>query len=369
MSVHKLPDGRWFVQWPNPSPPPRLKRRYFGRAADSEARAREYNESLQLRGGRPREPESYGPYFEDIAQAYLEVKETTLPDESYRILYNRFHTTILPILGTVSVPNLAPEHLDAYTRRRLKAGVRKTTINVEITYVMAALNQAVKRKAIRYNPLTGYEKPARDDRVTRPPSVSEVAALFSKAAPHLVRAIALSYYTGLRPGAVELLRIRWSDVDWDAKTIMITSARKKGPRVRHVPIFPEFLPRLEAWWAEDDKTDNFIIRYRGHPIKSIHHAFNQAKKEAQITRPLRMYGLRHAFATNLLAAGADLKSVSELIGHSRPDTTMTIYQHTDLTLHRKTISLLPVVEIPSAVILGNNSKKTARKGLKSKDKK
>ena len=52
MSVHIPKDGRWIVQYPNPEPPPRLKREYFGRGLEGEKRAMDCNEALGYRPGQ-----------------------------------------------------------------------------------------------------------------------------------------------------------------------------------------------------------------------------------------------------------------------------------------------------------------------------
>jgi site-specific recombinase XerD len=65
--------------------------------------------------------------------------------------------------------------------------------------------------------------------------------------------------------------------------------------------------------------------------------------------------LRHAFASILLAAAADLKSVSEILGHSRPDTTTRIYQHTDRAMHEAAIARLPVVVVNAGQTLTRDS--------------
>lgn len=54
-----------------------------------------------------------------------------------------------------------------------------------------------------------------------------------------------------------------------------------------------------------------------------------------------LYDVRHAFATSALASGADMKAVSEILGHSRPDTTMRVYQHVDAIQHKAAIDRLP----------------------------
>ena len=63
---------------------------------------------------------------------------------------------------------------------------------------------------------------------------------------------------------------------------------------------------------------------------------------------MRLYDLRHMAATEMLAAGADLKSVSEILGHASPDMTLRTYQHTITAQRRDAVARLgkrlPVVE-------------------------
>lgn len=118
---------------------------------------------------------------------------------------------------------------------------------------------------------------------------------------------------------------------------------------RIVPLHKDFLKLLRAWHKldrADKKKPETIVSYRGRQIASIKTAWKNAKDLAGITRKLRPYDLRHAFATRALKSGADVKSTSELLGHSRPDTTMRIYQHTDIEMHRKVIAKIPALKVP-----------------------
>lgn len=157
------------------------------------------------------------------------------------------------------------------------------------------------------------------------------------------RALALSYYTGLRPGRTELFPLTWDQVDWGLRVINIVSAKKGGLRYRSVPIHDAFFSVLRAWYEKDRRPDGPIVHYRGKPISSIKNSFRRAKRKAGITRKLPPYAFRHAFATHVLGEGGDLKSTSEILGHSRPDITTRVYQHTNLTLHRTAVNKLPVL--------------------------
>jgi integrase len=335
-------------------------REYFGRGLEAERAALDRDRAIKMERIDVRHnAQSSGITLAELAQAYLDAKEPHMQATTFDRLLLKLKAVILPLLGRVDVHRLTPERLDKYVSGRLARGtvrngkrvpVTRTTVNGEVTYVLAVLNWAVSRRLIREHHLAGYQKPPRDDRIAQPVTADEVQALLAAASPHLTRALALSYYTGLRPGLAELLRLRWSAVDWQAGIILIESAQKHGPRSRRVPIHQSFLSTLRTWHAADRKAgkadDAYIITYRGRPVLRIGKAFAAAKRRAGITRRLRPYDFRHAFATAMLASGADLKSTSEMLGHSRLDTTTSIYQHTSASLHRASINKLPPVRIP-----------------------
>ncbi|MFC1880802.1 tyrosine-type recombinase/integrase, partial [Thermodesulfobacteriota bacterium] len=103
---------------------------------------------------------------------------------------------------------------------------------------------------------------------------------------------------------------------------------------------------MRTWFDADKNPAGHIINYRGRAVKSVRTSYATAKRKAGITRRLRLYDFRHAFATALLSGGADLKSTSELIGHSRTDTTTRIYQHTNFAMHRAAVGILKPLEQP-----------------------
>ncbi len=109
-----------------------------------------------------------------------------------------------------------------------------------------------------------------------------------------------------------------------------------------VPIHPDFFSMLKARKLNDGEDyEGEIIHFRKSQIQTVKTAWKRAKKKAGIKRRLRPYDCRHAFATELLRKGADLKATAEILGHTRTDTTTRIYQHTDLDLHRSAVNSLP----------------------------
>ncbi len=341
MGVYQLKDGRWIVQYKEND---KTRREYFGRGPEAEKRARQRQDSLGLRSYTKRTPQPKTPLFEALAQAYIDRKYIDLPEESFTAMFHKIKSVILPELGHLPITQITAHRLDQYVGRRLKAGRKKTTIHRELSDIQAILNWSVRQGYIMANPVAGYEKPARDDEIIQPVTPAEARKIIKNAPPHLARALYISYYTGLRPGRRELLSLTWERVDFDGNTILVISAKKGGLKYRTVPLHRRLREMLEKWKKEDlarNPVPENIIHWRGQAIKSIKKSFNNAKKHAGIKRKLTPYAFRHAFISAILAKGGDLKSTSEIAGHSRPDTTQRIYQHTNTKLHRASINKLP----------------------------
>jgi integrase len=360
MSVHRLKDGRRFAVWRESC---RQLRRYFGHGPEGESKARE----LDAGRSRPwtrRTPDINSALFADLVSAYIAAKSGSMQRASVRNFEWKMLGVILPEIGHLKAAKLTPERLDLYISKRLKTPrilqdgskryPKRTTIHREISDIKAVLNWAVKRRYIAFNPAAGLEMPKRDDAILMPPSAEEVQSLVNAAPDHLKRGILLSYYLGLRPGARELFALTWQDVDGD--TVLVRSASKGGPRLRMVPIHPGLAPLLKSWRSADGNAGP-LIHYQGEAVASLKRSWRTAKARAGIKRRLPMYGLRHAFASILLAAAADLKSVSEILGHSRPDTTTRIYQHTDRAMHVSAIAKLPELAVNVETLTGIKAEK------------
>jgi len=349
MAVYQLKDGRWVVQYRDRGSG-KYRREYFGRGLEAEKKARARNKQFDFHYTRRKLPDP-GPLFSELADAYLTAGRGWMEASTVRYLYIKLTRVILPELGHVQAGRISDHLLDKYVARRLKK-VKRTTVHRELADIQAVLNWSVRRKYIPKNPVAGYKKPSRDDDIIRPVTIDECRRILEHAPEHVKRALTISWYTGLRPGRAELFRLTWDDVDFKEKTILVRSARKKGPPARQVPIHPAFMVKLKRWKKAGArrKVDQAsgspghrgeIITYNGKPVKSIKKSFATAKQKAGITRRLTPYAFRHAFATTVLAAGGDLKATSEILGHSRQDTTTRIYQHTNLAIRRDVVLKLP----------------------------
>jgi integrase len=345
MSVHQLKDGRWMVRHaPGKDPErPTTNKKYFGRGDEARRAATDFDALLHGEG-RHRKNAPSSPLFYDLVVEYLQAKRLTMTPVNWRLTSDKMTTIILPVFVQTMAHEITPAAIDHYAQARVtKDGVKRTTVHREISDIRAVLRWAVKRRLIAGNPMDGYEMPKRDDARLSPPTEAEFRAILAKAAPHLQRAMLITYHTGLRPGREELLCLRWESVDFINRTLMVVSAQKGGLPRRMVPLNEEIFDHLQKWFEEDDHNGaGYIVHYHGAQINRLKTAWEAAKKRATVLRRIRLYDLRHAFATRLLGRGANLKAVSEILGHASPDMTMRVYQHVDDDLRRQAVDLMMV---------------------------
>jgi site-specific recombinase XerD len=161
-------------------------------------------------------------------------------------------------------------------------------------------------------------------------SQEEVARLIDAARPPLHRTLLMTLYaTGLR--RAELARLRVSDIDSQRMVIHVRGG--KGRKDRDVLLSPRLLDELRQHWRRLRKPSVWLSpsrygRSSDRPItpKGIYHACKEAARRAALQKVVYPHTLRHCFATHLLEAGADLRTIQVLLGHSDLKET-TIYLH------------------------------------------
>jgi site-specific recombinase XerD len=161
-------------------------------------------------------------------------------------------------------------------------------------------------------------------------SQDEVTRLIEAAPNRMHRMLLmLLYATGMRRTEASLLKV--SDID--SQRMVIHIHRGKGMRDRDVPLTPKLLEALREYWRWKKPRVYLFPSKRSAPgveqpisDKTVWNVCRAAATRAGIHKKLGPHTLRHCFATHLLEAGADLRTIQLLMGHERLEDT-TIYLH------------------------------------------
>jgi site-specific recombinase XerD len=254
-------------------------------------------EELERRNYSPRTIECYIPAVEDFARYFHRP-----PDQ------------------------LGPEHIrqyQAYLFRQRK--LDPNTVNQRLAALRFFFVKTLRRPwSVAVTP---YPK-----KVHRLPSVlsqAEVAQLINAAPTPFYRILLMTLYaTGAR--RAEVARLKVSDVDSQRMVVHIQGG--KGRKDRDVMLSPVLLEALREHWRGLKPKTWLFPGNRSHtapdPITSkvIWHACHQAALRAGLHNRVHPHTLRHCFATHLLEAGADLRTIQLLLGHHDLEET-TVYLH------------------------------------------
>jgi integrase len=346
MAIRYRPGRRtWEVYWNNPVTGSRQTKTFH-----DEYSAGRYNSEILHRlkyeaqsFEPPQVQESTDLTVANMVYAYLSSKGGKPTNLRFTILHSK---PVLAAIGDLHVVELRKEHLQDVVRRQREAGVKQNTINRRISIIKSALTWAEDTGLIEANPVPRFSCPRGPDAKFPPPTPAEVDAVLSVAPEHIIRAVTLALALGVRVGESELFTLRWDHFDLGRGTVRIYAADKAPTRpYRDLHLREDIIPILLGWLAVDVRTGaGHPITYRGRPVKSIKRAWANTLKSAGITRRIRPYDLRHAFATYSLDRGADIKALSEVMGHT---STAMIHRHYQHVLERQRKEVMDLAPLPT----------------------
>jgi len=194
-------------------------------------------------------------------------------------------------------------------------------------------------------------------------SLEEVERLIDSAANLMRRAMLMTLYaTGVR--RAELCHLKVADID--SERMVIHVRKGKGGRDRDVLLSPKLLETLREYWRwMKPKTYLFPGTVKGWradvPItdKVVWKAVNEAAIRADIKKRVSPHTLRHSFATHMLEAGADLRTIQVLLGHAKIGDT-ALYLHLSRRHLQAVASPLEAIEVSSPSEVKRSRRKIKR---------
>ena len=159
-----------------------------------------------------------------------------------------------------------------------------------------------------------------------------------------------TYAAGLRVSEATHLRV----TDIDSERMVLRVDQGKGRKDRYVMLSPRLLEALRAYWrGERPRLWLFPGDRPEQPITkgAVEAACQKARRVAGLTKPVTPHSLRHAFATHLLEAGTDVRTIQLLLGHRSLATTSRYLKVATSTVcaTRSPLDWLPAPVVPSPV--------------------
>lgn len=343
--------GRWQVRIPlgRDSKGKRLfhTRTIRGTKKDAERYLTKVQRELDTQTFVEASPQPLNDFLDTWLSTSAEPRLSTRSLADYRSLLDRH---IRPPLGHRSLAQLSPRDIQSTYAQLQARGLSARTVRYAHSVLHSALDQAVKWKLIRENPAKTVDLPRFQQREMRVLTARQARAFLGAAAHDRWHALwHLLLTTGMRPG--EALGLRWADVEGDKLRIRRNLVRlgngrwetkepKTGKGRRTIVLAKtttsllqqhrrlQAAERLRAGATYSDHGLVFAAA-NGSPLDwrlVAQRHFHRIIKAAGLPH-IRPYDLRHTCATLLIAAGENVKVVSERLGHSTAAMTLDVYTH------------------------------------------
>ena len=203
---------------------------------------------------------------------------------------------------------------------------RKLAPSTQVVAI-SALRFLFTKTLMRPEVMAPFSLPKVPHRVPEILSGSEILRLFDAVYPLKCRTLLRTAYgAGLRIS--EACSLEFGDID--RQRMVIHVRKSKGGGSRYVMLSPRVLRGLETYWQRMHPPGPLFFpgRTLGRPISknAVRTAIRRASVEAGITKRVTPHTLRHTFATHLLEAGTDIRTIQAMLGHKSIRSTQRYVQ-------------------------------------------
>lgn len=289
-----------------------------------------------------------------LVQEWLLINQPRLKPSSYQRYQGFWRNHIEGPIGTVCVTYLTTAGIQQFAANRLTAGLSPQSVNAVLIFLHSVLTYGHQQYRLPMPDIVYLAVSRKEMRVL---SASEQQTLVK----HLLidtdiykLGILVALYMGLRIG--ELCGLRWSDISEDCIKIRRTVQRLKktdgsgtelhigSPKTdssaRIIPI-PSFLqPLIDNFRPSND--ERYFLAGHSTDIpepRKMQYKFKRYLQAAGIEKA-NFHALRHTFATRAVECGFEIKSLSEVLGHSNVNITLNKYVHSSFELKQENMERL-----------------------------
>lgn len=303
--------------------------------------------------------------IQEIYEAWLPVKAFQVKESTLSTYMMCYRGMIKPTFGNKDYAEIKMADLQDFITQQIQDGKSRKTITDAMIIIKMLLCWAQEEYDLP--PVPGRRKliyPSENASVGKKLdtySIAEQKKLIEYCKENTTLetiSIMLALTTGLRIG--ELCGLQFGDFDFEKKTLTINrcveriyNMKNEGPRTkitigtpktisshRVVPVQPYLLKMIKKY-AAIYKPHFFLCSGKASPMEPrvLRSHFNTVCNEAGVRR-IKFHGLRHTFATTLLENKVDIKTTSEILGHSDVSITMNTYMHPSDEMKRNAVKSL-----------------------------
>ena len=297
----------------------------------------------------------------ELFALWLNNIRNSVKESTYTNYVMKLEKHILPYFNSIRYEKLTTEFLNKFIEIKFLEGYSSKYV-----YDIAVLIRSVSRFAHKYynyaDKAEFMKMPKREPCKEKPMLSSEqytilITALKKDISPSNA-GILLSAFTGIRLG--ELCALKWLDIDFEkriiivrktmqriknsdgqSKTKIIITSPKSRTSIREIPVPDWILSSLSKLKREDD---SYFLTGKNSFIepRTMQYRFKSLLKKLKLPY-INFHTLRHMFATRCVAVGFDVKTLSEILGHSTVELTLNRYVHSSLERKRQCMSMLSEV--------------------------
>ena len=313
--------GIWWVRWTDGNS--KLHREKVGRKSD--AIALYQSRKADTRAGKqlPSHLGSNKTTFDDLAALANRHSEHANGKGQTKDLRERYRI-LSPYIGNKVAASIKPADIaDIPDRMATERKWSTATTNRYLAAMSLAFRIGIEAEKVNSNPVTRLPRKREDNariRYLSNDEESRLVAVIQKKWPNRMPDLMLSLHTGLR--ASEQYSLDWRDIDTERKLLRVQ--KSKNGHSRHIPLNDVALSALATLKARNPIGLVFGTSFTGHLVKP-NSWFRLALRDAKVDG-YTWHCNRHTFASRLVMAGVDIRTVAELMGHQSIQMTMR-YSH------------------------------------------
>lgn len=365
-NIRKRKDGRWEGRYEK-------GRNFKGAIIYGSVYGKTYREAKEklawaaMKAGSASVPKTRELDFREVLLLWMEHNRVHYKGATEKKHQDLINAHILPVLGDVKVTKITATMLNSFALKKLQHGRLDGTGGLSASYVrsmMLIIGSAMKYAADEQmcppmkSPVYKPAVPKKDLPVLSQAEQKKLENYLHIGLDATRLGVLLALYTGLRIG--EVCALAWEDIDFERemihvrhtvsrvncpdnassrKSILIIDAPKTQASVRDIPILPNMLPILEDFASSSSSryvvsdTPNFVSP------RTFEYRYHRLLKGCGVA-PIHFHALRHTFATRCVESGIDVKTLSEILGHSDTSVTLNTYVHSSVERKRAQLQKL-----------------------------